>query len=134
MHRHQTRLSESESDSMPTTAQNTLDLKTFINSQENVDALYSMFSKLLDRKIDELKKIPASGGGGADLRHHHNHPSKLEMSMGTSHKSDDIQDDYLHEKMASPQPNASTMLTNGGKNTLGIPTVSGVSQGTSFKL
>jgi len=30
-------------------------------SQDNMEALYTMFSRLLDRKVDELKRIQSEG-------------------------------------------------------------------------
>ncbi|CAK5107653.1 unnamed protein product [Meloidogyne enterolobii] len=45
-------------------------------SQDNMEALYTMFSRLLDRKVDELKRVQSEGSERRE-------------------NNDDIKDDYM---------------------------------------
>uniref|UniRef100_A0A915LWW2 Cation/H+ exchanger domain-containing protein n=1 Tax=Meloidogyne javanica TaxID=6303 RepID=A0A915LWW2_MELJA len=71
----------------------------YMASQDNMEALYTMFSRLLDRKVDELKRIQSEGSERRE-------------------NNDDIKDDYMDilitkvQLNQQQQPSISVINTN----------------------
>lgn len=75
------------------------EIDQYMASQDNMEALYTMFSRLLDRKVDELKRIQSEGSERRE-------------------NNDDIKDDYMDilitkvQLNQQQQPSISVINTN----------------------